>query len=206
MVIISVLTLGRKMENTKRPRHFVYLRTANGTVVRLVCVWRMRWRFGGGGSFSHVEGVVGRRRRVWMTAQPLAASPAVVLCESDRGPGSGGATSFHPHMLTPPVERGPWAWTVCESANDSQQHQSVCVCTCVRAPACCGVASLLMLFVLIFPWRRLMSSWHPSSGSLLTVAWEWPSCESQHSAWFLVPQCGAAKQQTQRVGMPSVEL
>lgn len=146
------------MENTKRPRHFVYLRTANKMVVRLVCVAECGDGFGGGrerggGSFSHVEGVVGRRRRVWMTVQPLAPSPAVVLCESDRGPGSGAATCFHPHMLTPPVERVPGRG-LCESANDSHHHQSVCV----RAPACCGVGSLLMLFVLIFPWRRLMSS------------------------------------------------
>lgn len=89
----------------------------------------------GGGSFSHVEGVVGRRRRVWMTVQPLAPSPAVVLCESDRGPGSGAATCFHPHMLTPPVERGPGRG-LCESANDLRRHQSVCVCTRARVCTC----------------------------------------------------------------------
>lgn len=58
--------------------------------------------------FSHVEGVVGRRRRVWMTGRPLAPSPVAVVVLSERyyGLGKGSVASFLSHMLTPPVERG----------------------------------------------------------------------------------------------------
>lgn len=55
---------------------------------------------------SHVEGVVGRQRRVWTSARPLAPSPAVAALLSERcnGLGSDGAASSCSHALTPPVE------------------------------------------------------------------------------------------------------
>ncbi len=74
-------------------------------LANVVMVWRE--------IFSHVEGVVGRQRRVWMTGRPLAPSPAaaVVLSERYSALGNGGVAGFHSHMLTPPVERA-WVWTV----------------------------------------------------------------------------------------------
>lgn len=65
----------------------------------VVMVWTER--------FSHVEGVVVRQRRVWMTARPLAPSPAATVVLSVRYNGE----SLLRDMLAPPVE---WerAWTV----------------------------------------------------------------------------------------------
>lgn len=74
-------------------------------LANVVTVWRE--------IFSHVEGVVGRQRRVWMTARPLAPSPAAAAVLSERcdGLGNGGVAMVHSHMLAPPVERA-WVWTV----------------------------------------------------------------------------------------------
>lgn len=74
-------------------------------LANVVTVWRE--------IFSHVEGVVGRQRRVWMTGRPLAPSPVAVAVLSERydGLGNGGVASFYSHMLTPPVEWA-WVWTV----------------------------------------------------------------------------------------------
>lgn len=63
--------------------------------------------------FSHVEGVVGRQHRVWMTGRPLAPSPAAtaVLSEHCDSLGNSRVASFYSHTLTPPVEDA-WVWTV----------------------------------------------------------------------------------------------
>lgn len=83
-------------------------------LANVVTVWRE--------IFSHVEGVVGRRRRVWMTGRPLVPSPAAVAVLSD-GLGNGGAAKLslaHAHTT---CGVGPGCG-LCESASDSHEHQS----------------------------------------------------------------------------------
>lgn len=71
-------------------------------LANVVMVWRE--------IFSHVEGVVGRQRRVWMTGRPLASSPAAVAVLSECY--DGGVASFDSHTLTPPPVERAWVWTV----------------------------------------------------------------------------------------------
>lgn len=68
-------------------------------LVNVVRVWRE--------AFSHVEGVVGRQRRVWTVGCPLAPSTAAIALQSERC----GIMSRCPHAPAPPVESS-WAWTV----------------------------------------------------------------------------------------------
>lgn len=55
-----------------RPAGWLWDLCVLATVVR---VWRE--------IFSHVEGVVGRQHRVWMTERPLAPSPVVLVVLSE---------------------------------------------------------------------------------------------------------------------------
>lgn len=127
MVIISVLTLGWMMENTKRPRHFVYLHTANGMVVRLVCVgecgnglggadlfhmWRVWWADGAGCGWQYGPSLHLLR---WCCVRATQRQASTRTCSH--------------HLWSGDPGRG-----LC--VNLQMIHISIKVCVCLRACVC----------------------------------------------------------------------
>lgn len=84
-------------------------------LANVVMVWRE--------IFSHVEGVVERQRRVWITGRPLAPSP-VALAVLSECYGERRSSEFFAHTRSRHLWSGPGCG-LCESANDSHEHQSV---------------------------------------------------------------------------------
>lgn len=153
------------MENTKRPRHFVYLRTANGTVVRLVCVgecgdglgeadlfhmWRVWWADGAGCGWQYSPLLHLLR---WCCVRATEARGAAQRRASTR-------TCSH-HLWSGGPGRG-----LC--VNLQMIHISIKVCARVCALWSREPSHALRANLPMASSHELMTS------ILLTVAWEWP--------------------------------
>lgn len=129
-------------------RHFVYLCQASGLAREACACWRMRWRFGGrsfhmwrvwwGDSAGCGWQDVPSLRLLWRQRWWCCLSAAMVWGTAEQSRAAGFHSHTHTQLHTHTTcGLGPGCG-LCESANDSHEHQSVRVCAekSSHAPHC----------------------------------------------------------------------